>query len=239
MNDASPLRLVSWNVHGWVGLDGIADLTRFRRVLSECRAQILGLQEVSNDYREGSSASQLLRLAQELELSAEGGPTILRPEGDYGNALLSTLPVKRVRHLDLSLPGREPRAALDADLDWNRCRLRVMVTHLGLRPFERRYQVKRLIEAIRQHPYDVLVLMGDLNEWLIFGRPARWMHRHFGQRGGPPTFPSRMPLFALDRIFVEPPFLLGEVRTLRTPLARLASDHLPVLGTLARPRYKG
>jgi endonuclease/exonuclease/phosphatase family metal-dependent hydrolase len=75
--------------------------------------------------------------------------------------------------------------------------------------------------------------MGDLNEWFPPGRPARWLHRHFGWGPAPPTFPSTFPLFALDRILVRPPAALVELRVLRSPQARIASDHLPLRATIA------
>jgi endonuclease/exonuclease/phosphatase family metal-dependent hydrolase len=74
--------------------------------------------------------------------------------------------------------------------------------------------------------------MGDLNEWFIYGRPARWLYRHFGHPRGSATFPARFPLFSLDRIFVSPPGLLLSVEVVRSPLAQVASDHLPLLARL-------
>jgi hypothetical protein len=43
-----------------------------------------------------------------------------------------------------------------------------------------------------------------------------------------PSFPARFPLFALDRILANPPDLIAGIEVHDTPLARIASDHLPV-----------
>ena len=43
-----------------------------------------------------------------------------------------------------------------------------------------------------------------------------------------PSFPSRLPLFALDRILGSPHHIVAHTEVHDTPLARLASDHLPV-----------
>jgi endonuclease/exonuclease/phosphatase family metal-dependent hydrolase len=166
-------------------------------------------------------------------MEAISGPTLNSAEGDYGNALLTRIAPQGIRRLDLSFPEREPRGALDVDFELPGGRLRVIVTHLGLRPSEHRYQVRRLLEAVPDVEDCPVVLMGDLNEWFPPGRPARWLHRHFGWGPAPPTFPSTFPLFALDRILVRPPAALVELRVLRSPQARIASDHLPLRATIA------
>lgn len=228
MAEEAGLRVISWNVHGWMGADGREDPQRIGRVLRSRRPDLAGLQEVVNHYDPASGRHQLQALAEQTGLSAVKGPTIARDGSDYGNALLTRLPVLVVRHIELSFPGREPRAALDVDLEGAGNPLRVIVTHFGLRPAERRFQARELIRAIEARPYSTLILMGDLNEWLLTGRPARWMNRHFGQGGGPRTFPARFPLFALDRIYVDPAAVLLSLGTLATVEARRASDHLPL-----------
>ncbi len=217
------VRVVSWNVHAWRGTDGREEPERIGRVLRCLCPDIAGLQEVANRYDGAGETHQLARIARQSGMTPVNGPTIVRLHGDYGNALLTRLPVQQVRH------NREPRAALDVDLEAFGRPLRVIVTHFGLRPAERRFQVRRLIQAIEARSFEALVLMGDLNEWLIFGRPVRWLRRHFGQAGVQRTFPSRFPLFALDRIFVQPPQALEELRCVSTPETREASDHLPLV----------
>jgi endonuclease/exonuclease/phosphatase family metal-dependent hydrolase len=76
--------------------------------------------------------------------------------------------------------------------------------------------------------------MGDLNEWYLWGPTLRWLHAHFQETPSPATFPTRFPLFALDRIWVKPRRLLRQLTVHRTPLARIASDHLPVTAELDR-----
>jgi endonuclease/exonuclease/phosphatase family metal-dependent hydrolase len=78
------------------------------------------------------------------------------------------------------------------------------------------------------------VLAGDLNEWLPWGRPLRWLDEVFGaQPGAPATFPSGRPVLALDHVRVRPPRRLLGVRVHATPLARAASDHLPLVADVA------
>jgi endonuclease/exonuclease/phosphatase family metal-dependent hydrolase len=79
----------------------------------------------------------------------------------------------------------------------------------------------------------VTILLGDFNEWLLWGRPLRWVNRRFGSLPAPPTFPSRRPLMALDRIWVDPADRLISLHHHRHPSAAIASDHLPLVAQVA------
>jgi hypothetical protein len=62
---------------------------------------------------------------------------------------------------------------------------------------------------------------------------VRWLHAQFRRTPAPPTFPSKLPVFALDRLWVRPRNLLRRLAVHASPLARIASDHLPLVATLA------
>lgn len=225
-----PLRVASYNIHGCVGTDGCFDPARVQRLIDRIDADILALQEVETDHH---GDDVLGRYRQSPDWQVISGPTLLREQGQYGNALITRLPVLDYHLIDLSVGGFEARSAILAVLGYPGCRLEVMATHLGLSPAERREQVRTLLGVLQTGTgeVDASILLGDFNEWFLWGRPLRWLHRHFGSRGATPaTFPSRYPLFRLDRIWVSPPARLTGVRTLRTSRARRASDHLPVIG---------
>jgi endonuclease/exonuclease/phosphatase family metal-dependent hydrolase len=225
--------VVSYNIHQCVGLDGRRDVARIARVLGGLNAQLIGLQEVGTDIEDGRTSSQMEYLAQATGLQAIAGPTIERQTGPYGNVLLTSWRVLDSRLLDLSVPGYEPRGAIDADLSIEGRLVRVIVTHLGLRAAERRYQVRRILEALSKGQTRCIILLGDINEWVLRSRPLRWLYARFGTPPAPRTFPSWLPLFALDRIWVLPRQVLLEVHAHATPLSRIASDHLPVKGLIA------
>lgn len=225
------MRLVvaTYNVHGCVGRDGRFDPSRVAAVIDELNADVVALQEL--EWRPEGALHVLDELARKTGYTPVAGPTLFRADGHYGNALLTRLAIRRVDRLDLSVVGREARGAIDAKLSAEGGAVRVLATHLGLRAGERRSQLKRLLHALGVAPMPT-VLMGDLNEWFLWGRPLRWLRRHFGRTPAPATFPARWPVFALDRIWVEPTRMLLEVRAHRSDLARLASDHLPLRGVL-------
>ena len=114
--------------------------------------------------------------------------------------------------------------------------LRVVATHLGLSPEERRVQWDRLLDTLAPaSDFDLSVLLGDFNEWWAPKRLLHRLHRCFGRTRSVRTFPSPAPVLALDRIWVRPAEALVEVRAHRSPLARRASDHLPLRAVLALP----
>lgn len=227
--------VLSYNIHECVGLDKRRDPSRIAQIIKESGAQIIGLQEVYSDSSGAEELHQMNYLAAVTGFQAVPGSSLERRNGHYGNVLLTSCKVLAVDKLDLSYPGREPRGAIDADLEIDGEAVRVIVTHLGLLPAERRFQVKKLLTAISDQRTRVVILLSDFNEWLPTGRSLRWIHTQLGKTALVRTFPSKFPVFALDRIWVSPSSTLVNLNCLRTPLTRIASDHLPLRATLQTP----
>ncbi|TAK87128.1 MAG: hypothetical protein EPO20_04795 [Betaproteobacteria bacterium] len=218
------LRIASYNLHGCVGRDGDRDAARIAAVIAETGCDTIGLQEVYG----------LDSLREKLNMMALAGPHHLWHDRHVGNALLTRRRVIAVRNHDYTWPDHEPRTALDVDLEVDGQTVRIIVTHLGLKPVERRFQVRKLLALLRETPlYERVVVLGDINEWLPLGRPVRWLHAIFGHSPAERTFPSRWPLFALDRVWVRPRHALLAFGAHRSPLAVQASDHLPVKAIIA------
>ena len=228
---ASALRVATWNNHGAIGGDGRYAPARIVDVLKEIDADVVALQEVASEEKH---ANFLADLERETGYHIVAGLLRQRHGSDFGNAVLSKFPVHSVEHLDLAVDHYEPRGALDVCLDLGlRPLLRVVATHLGLRPGERREQVRRIIANVERETPQPTLLMGDLNEWYLWGRPLRWLHSHFREMpAAPRTFPARRPVFALDRIWVSPAGSLRGLRRHASPLARTASDHLPLVAQI-------
>jgi endonuclease/exonuclease/phosphatase family metal-dependent hydrolase len=213
-------------------LDRRYDAARIVEVLRELNADVIALQEVPSLEDSGDF---LARVRRSLGVQIAVGPTRSRDGVDYGNALLSRFPIVVSSRLDLAVHVHEPRGAIDATIVVTGRQLRVLSTHLGLRPYERRAQVRRLLAAIDAAAATPVVLMGDVNEWFLWGRPLRWLHADFHPRPAPATFPSRLPIFALDRIWVRPADLLRRISPHRSALSRIASDHLPLVAEIFLP----
>jgi endonuclease/exonuclease/phosphatase family metal-dependent hydrolase len=105
----------------------------------------------------------------------------------------------------------------------------VLVTHLGLNAIERREQVTKIMDLLRDVPaHEPLVVLGDMNEWRRGGVVLKWLHDLMEQAPSKRSFPTWMPVFSLDRVWARPSGSLQSFEVHRTPAARRASDHYPV-----------
>jgi endonuclease/exonuclease/phosphatase family metal-dependent hydrolase len=223
------LTLATWNIHRCIGADGRYDPTRTRDLLRSVDADVIALQEVEVFAHD---PDLLTYLCEGSDWRAVHGITMERDSGDYGNAVLTRLPVEAIHRRDISVEGREPRGILDLELTWGSEMLRVLATHFGLRPRERRRQLRRLLDALDQAPTTtpaVTALLGDFNEWLPRSRITRRLGRALSPAPAALTFPARRPVFALDRVFIVGGDHEWSVEAVSNSLAREASDHLPLV----------
>jgi endonuclease/exonuclease/phosphatase family metal-dependent hydrolase len=250
-----PLKVVSYNIHRCYGVDGRYDPRRIAAVLMSLDADVIGLQEVDTSLflpeherrhphaepaveeiaagHPAAQRTQLQYLAESLGMQAVEGFVHHSRWGLFGNALLTRHDVFDVKRIDLTVRGAsERRGALDVGLKIEDKDVRVIVTHLGLHVWERHFQITRLLKALGQDRTPYLIMMGDFNLWVSMLPKLR---RFYGRLGHAPiarTFPSRFPFLSLDRIWVQPFAGLKAVEACHTPMARLASDHLPLVATV-------
>jgi endonuclease/exonuclease/phosphatase family metal-dependent hydrolase len=225
-------RMATYNIHRCIGRDGVTAPQRVAEVLRAIDADVVALQEVA--YTPEGPGDVLHFLAEAAAAEAVAGPTLLEAKGRYGNALLTRTPPGAVRRVDISVPGREPRGILQVRLDLPWGPVSVMTTHLGLAIDERRGQMDRIVNHLERTETETLILMGDFNEWLPWGRPLRRVATVFDAPAfpAPATFPSRRPFLALDRIWVRSDHPLKSLRAFKEGSAPMASDHLPLVADL-------
>jgi endonuclease/exonuclease/phosphatase family metal-dependent hydrolase len=221
---------VSYNVHQWTGTDGVIAPQRVVKVLKELNADIIGLQETN--FSHNGKGFRIQDLAAEMGMKVVTGATLQFENGNYGNVLLTNHPVIRVRRINLSVHTREPRGALDVDLNFNGSTVRIIVTHLGLRAFERRAQVAVLMDSISIGHSDRTIILGDFNFWSPVSIAERQLTNRFGKSPALRTYPARFPMFPLDRIWVNPNKALVETAVHTSPVSKIASDHLPIKATI-------
>jgi endonuclease/exonuclease/phosphatase family metal-dependent hydrolase len=229
----------SYNIHKCVGWDRRRLPSRIAEVLRELDCDIYALQEVDNDEGDEEDSMQLEYLSRALGMAAIPGLRIVRHSGQYGNAILTRLPIASVQRHDLSYWRFEPRGALDVQVDLGDHCLRVIATHLGLSRRERRSQWRHLLKAVDTAPAELpTVVLGDMNEWFPFSATLHDAHQILGEPLSPAAFPSFAPFLALTRIWVRPVGAMLSIKVHRTPLSRRASDHLPVKAVIDVEKFQ-
>lgn len=225
--------VATWNVHRCVGADRRCDPDRVAAVIASLGCDVVALQEVDCLVHDADGFDQLEHLAMHAgAMHLVAGPTLRRQSVTTGNAILSRHPVLAKRWVDLTVARREPRGALDVDLDVGGRLVRVVSTHMGLQLRERDQQVERLLAALTPGPEEALVVLGDFNEWYPRGRLLRRLSEAFACAGSAATFPAWRPFLALDRVWVKPRGHIVRSDVVTDPEARRASDHLPLRATL-------
>lgn len=241
------LRVLTYNVHNCAGMDGCISPHRIARVIAREKPDIVALQEVDIGRSRSGGQDQAAEIARYLEMFHHFHAAIDVEEEQYGDAILSRLPVQLVRAG--LLPYRpawlvnEPRGALWVSVDvGGGQRVQVLNTHLGLWRRERRLQAEALLgdDWLGNPAWEgPSILCGDLNSGprsfvykSIKARLRDVREAHIGDmpRG---TFSGRFPLHRIDHVFTSPHFEVLNIRVPKTSLARTASDHLPLVVELS------
>jgi endonuclease/exonuclease/phosphatase family metal-dependent hydrolase len=229
------MRVVSWNIHGCVGIDGRFDPLRVASVLARLAPDLALLQEVGQHRGPQRQVDQARVLAAELSMICAVGVTVEAGPYGYGLATLARHAILDCETFDLSVRGREPRACLRIVTSESGASLSVFNVHLGLAWGERRRQIERMLASggpLGRADLPALCA-GDFNDWppgpvtRLLGRRMRDVGIVAGR-----TFPSPLALFRLDRIYAGRGLAIAGAAVDRSATARLASDHLPVYADL-------
>ena len=231
--ESATFRVATYNVHGCVGTDGRHDPNRISAVIAELDADVVALQEFTYPASVAIETRTPVVLTTLDRYECALGPARQNTTHCFGNALLTRHPIIEVHRLDLSMERREPRAALAATIDVGGTMVHVLAAHLGLRVHERRFQVRQILEYLESVKNTVVVVLGDFNDWLPGRSVVHVLDHRLGRPSRSRSFPSRWPIASLDRIWVHPRHALIGLWTHKTPTARMASDHLPVVADVA------
>jgi len=226
------LRVATYNIHKCRGMDARTRPSRVAEVLHELEADVVALQEVVR----GQQVDQAMLLAQSLGYAFAFGKTRDFRGGDYGNAVLSRLPIVKSEHIDLTASRREPRGCVRAELRLpGGAAVQLFNVHLGTGFLERRKQAHLLVEMLRRFEGRApRLVLGDFNEWtrgltteMLSARLQAVKINKRIRRGK--SYPGIAPVLHLDNIYFDPRFEPVEVRVHRTRKALMASDHLPIV----------
>lgn len=220
-------RIASYNIRKAMGTDRRRDPHRIMGIIAELAADIVILQEA--DLRLGARRSALP--IHELE-TRTGMVAVPIADNDvslgwHGNTILLRPDIRVNDMQKLNLPGIEPRGAVIADVTIKGVALRVTAAHLGLLRSSRRRQLSALIEALDVLDATPTLIAGDFNERSLRVGLGRIAHQFTIYAPGK-TYHANVPLVALDRIALDQNLTSFDGGVMNTPVARRASDHLPI-----------
>lgn len=235
-------RLLTYNVHRCVGVDRRLDVDRIAAVIAEHEPDIVCLQELDVGRARTGHVDQARAIADTLAMSVRFHAAMRVEAEEYGDAILTRWPEKLMRAGALpsvrGIPGLEPRGAIWAVIEIDGATLNVITTHLGLVPREQRLQAAALTgKDWLGHPdcTGPTILTGDFNATSIT-RPYQTLCRNLtdaqralGLKPTVKTFPSSFPAIRIDHAFVSPEIRVTAIKAPFSPLARMASDHLPLV----------
>lgn len=235
---AQPLTILSYNIHHAEGMDGKIDLQRIAAVIQSVSPDVVALQEVDRGAKRSGGIDQAKELGRLTGLEMVFGRAIDFEGGQYGNAVLSRLPIKSVTSHPLPYTeGREPRVVLEVELvvpesGGGQSSFVLFATHLDQtrEPTDRLASAKAIARLVAENPATPTLLAGDLNA--ASGSPTitalgeHWQFPGAGQTW--PTIPVANPTRQIDFVLFRPAdrWRVIEVRVLEEPVA---SDHLPML----------
>ena len=230
------MRLLSWNIHkGIGGRDRRYSLARIIDCIEAENPDLICLQEVDRHVRRSRYDDQPRLLSHFFRCHAVYQSTVAVGDGSYGNLVLSRWPIASRHRITLRRGSRKPRGAQLVVVDSPEGRLHLVHTHLGLAEQERHWQVQRLLghmlfRSAEPHP---TLIVGDFNDWRDTLASGLLKLEGFRQVTSPisrfRTFPAWLAIGSLDKAFVRGGIDVRHARVVRTSLAKVASDHLPLV----------
>ncbi|RIK85919.1 MAG: endonuclease [Planctomycetota bacterium] len=229
------LRVIAYNIHHGEGTDGKIDLERIAAILAAESPDLVALNEVDKGTRRTHGIDMPEELARLTGMTAVFEKNIDHDGGEYGNAVLSRLPV--LRHENHKLPSHyegEQRGVLEVEVGEAGDSLLFLATHFDYRPAEdeRLASVEKVEDILRGRPDKPAILAGDLNATPDSRVLANLLVNWKNAAPRPlPSFPAAKPTKQIDYVLVRPAakWEVVETRILKAPIE---SDHLPLLSVL-------
>ncbi len=233
--------------------DCALDLPRIATVIEQSGADIVGLQEVDRFWARSGTVDQPQELADMLGWhSCYGANLDHNPDShstvphQYGTAILSRYPILECTNTLLpkaNPPAGEQRGLLEALINVRGVPLRFYNTHLHTQLADRLVQTEAIAEVLDDRG-GLAVLVGDLNArpdepslqvlydrlvdvWPV-ARPDDPGYTYIAS-------PTRAPDRRIDYVMISNDIRLDSADVQLNELTALASDHYPVVASIALP----
>jgi endonuclease/exonuclease/phosphatase family metal-dependent hydrolase len=202
------LTIATYNIRHGRGMDGRVDLARTAEAIRALGADVVGLQEVDRRVERSDRGDQATELGNRLGMTSAFGAFMPYQGGEYGMAILSRFPMRRVAEIPLPV-GNEPRVALLAELELPSGRRIVAVNvHFDWVSDDGfRYAQVSALAAVLDTVALPVVLLGDFNDVPGSRTMLRWQDRFLTVEKPANdrfTFSSTQPTKEIDHILLAP-----------------------------------
>jgi endonuclease/exonuclease/phosphatase family metal-dependent hydrolase len=239
------LRILTYNVHSCIGMDGKISPERIARIIAQNAPDIVALQEVDVAKVRTGAVDQAQLIARHLQMNYHFHPTVRVEEEQFGDAILTHLPMRLVKTAKLpglpDMPHLERRGAIWVEIEFEGVKLQCLNTHLGLLGKERMVQIQSLLgKEWLSHPEwrSPSIICGDFNALPNF-TVCQLLRKRFDDVQAKlakhiplNTFCGRYPIIRIDYIFIDRSMKVLEVDVPDSELVQVASDHLPLIAEL-------
>lgn len=251
MTPTSSFVLTSYNIHkGMSPLNRQVKMQGIAAALEEVGSDILCLQEVQGQnlkrnlqYNEYPDQSQHEWFGEYLSFQNSYGKNCEYENGHHGNAVLSRFPLDPKHNVNITVNKLEQRGVLHCEVQPEGWELPVVIlcAHLNLLERDRIKQYQAISDYVKNciESDQPLILAGDFNDWKKLScdklASSLGMTEAFKSCHGKllPTFPAKLPVLSLDRIYVRNLIVKDAWVHSGKPWSTL-SDHLPISARLAR-----
>lgn len=234
---------MTYNIHGGVGRDKQYNLDRIIRVIEAESPDVVTLQEVEKRSTPHGIENQAEIIADALGMNYFFCINGQKRDKKYGIATLTRLPIKRKAHWDISRRPKfnKPRGLTMVDVEMDTGQMvHIFNVHLGIRIKDRRFQLRQLLSdsiLLSNDLANPIILQGDFNDQFFSVVHPR-LKRHYvniSRSIRSPiknTFKWKVLRMRLDHIYIDPLSRPLEAYIVRSKLARMASDHYPLVATV-------
>lgn len=243
--DPFSFKVLTVNIHkGFSPLNRNFMLHDLRDAVRKVSADVVFLQEVQGAHLKHANRVAHFPQTPQYEFLADSiwqqfayGRNAVYDHGHHGNALLSKFPIAHFENHNISIAGPERRGMLHCVLKvpGRSMPIHTICIHLSLAENHRRQQLALMCKMIhRDIPADApLIIAGDFNDWRNrahdFLAHEAGLKEVFVQATGraAKTFPARLPILQLDRIYVRNAAVHAPMILPGRPWSHL-SDHAPL-----------
>ncbi len=229
------LRVMTYNIHHAEGLDKELSVERIAGIIKEAQPDLVAVQEADKGVKRSGGIDEAAKLAELTGMMVVFEKNIDLQGGDYGNAVLSRLPIESHEYYRLPrLGNNEQRGMIETHVKTKAGELVFIATHVDHQADDAERMasvafIRQKVEQIKDRP---IILAGDFNttpETRVVAAIGEFLtNACSGEAALEPTFRADKPDRRIDYIFYNQYPGLRSTGCRVIPQA-VASDHRPVV----------